>query len=93
MMKKLAVTIAAAALLSSVAAAPAGAAPMRSNEQLARLAQSVPDGTARISGVPTTWTIVSERYYTYMDKCAVERIQVMADSYGLFRHHTKSYWC
>lgn len=93
MIKKLAIRLAAAAVLSTLAAAPPGVAPIKSDAHMAQLARSVPDATARISGVPTTWTIVSERYYTHLDQCAVERIQVMSDSNGLFRHHTKSYWC
>jgi hypothetical protein len=94
MIKKLVVTLAAAGALSMAMPGSASAGPpTMSTEKLAQLAQSVPDATARVPGVPTTFTLVAERYFTQDGKCAVERTYVWSDEYGLFRHHTKAYWC
>lgn len=93
MLKRLAVAIAAATMVSTAIVTPVSAEKMKTTEQLARLAEEVPDATAKISGVPTSFTLVAETYYTVDEQCAVERTYVWSDEYRLFRHFTKSYWC
>ena len=94
MLKKLAVTITSAAILSTALVSPALAlAPQKSTALMAQLSQTVPDGTAKIPGVPKEFTLVAESYYVYEGRCAVERTYVWSDEYGYFRHHRKAYWC